>query len=115
MRRLSCILLLLLGVTLHAEDYAARITPLIDPAKLATLGRRGANPRIHKCVYWLDAARKAGQSPEKIADEAGMLTKAGLHASKAPPLRPPGYGSYVFRRLSPSTTAREFEIPRHQM
>src|SRR5262252_7274662 len=70
MRRLLCTLTLFLGLALHAEDYAARIIPLIDSAKLATLGRRGANPRIHKCVYWLDAARKAGQSPEKIAAEA---------------------------------------------
>jgi hypothetical protein len=80
MSRLLCSLVLLLALAVHAEDYSARLTPLIDPAKLATLGRRGANPRIHKCVYWLDAARKAGQSREKIADEAGMLTKAGSHA-----------------------------------
>jgi hypothetical protein len=81
MRRLLCLLVFLHVLALRAEDYAARLTPLIDPAKLATLGRRGANPRIHKCIYWLVAARKAGQSTEKIADEAGMLTKAGLHAS----------------------------------
>ena len=79
-----CFLLLLLGLALHAEDYAARITPLIDPAKLATLGRRGANPRIQKCVYWLNAARKAGKSPDKVAEEAvaraGLLSHAGLNA-----------------------------------
>jgi hypothetical protein len=61
MRRLLCILLLFLGFAIHAEDYAARLTPLIDPAKLATLGRRGANPRIQKCVYWLDAASTRAQ------------------------------------------------------
>jgi hypothetical protein len=70
MRRLLCFLLLFLGLALRAEDYAARLTPLIDPTKLATLRSRGANPRIHKCVYWLDAARKGGQAPDKVVDEA---------------------------------------------
>jgi hypothetical protein len=87
MRRLLCYLLLLLGLALRAEDYAARITPLIDPAKLSTLGRRGANPRIHKCVYWLDAARKAGQSPEKVADEA--VARAGYTNAPVTLTKPP--------------------------
>jgi hypothetical protein len=69
MRRLLCCLILFLPIALRAEDYAAHLVPLIDPAKLSTLGKRGANPRIHKCVYWLDAARRAGQSPEKVADD----------------------------------------------
>ena len=34
-------------------DYAKRIAPLIDPAKLATLGKQGANQRVQKVVYWL--------------------------------------------------------------
>jgi hypothetical protein len=89
MRQL-CILLLLLGLALRAEDYAARLTPLIEPTKLSTLGRRGANPRIHKCVYWLDAARKAGQSPDKVADEAvarAGYTNASAKLTKAALLR----------------------------
>jgi hypothetical protein len=39
------------------SDYAAKVAPLIDPAKLATLGPRGANPRVQKVVYWLAMAR----------------------------------------------------------
>jgi hypothetical protein len=88
MRRLLCLLLLFFGLAIHAEDYAAHLTPLIDPANLSTLGTRGANPRIHKCVYWLDTARKAGQAPDKVVDEAvaragytnasATLTKAAL-------------------------------------
>jgi hypothetical protein len=35
------------------EGYAARVAPLIDPAKLATLGERGANPRAQKYVAQL--------------------------------------------------------------
>ena len=34
-------------------DCVGPIANLIDPAKLATLGERGANPRVQKCVYWL--------------------------------------------------------------
>lgn len=33
-------------------DYAKNIASLIDPAKLATLRARGANPRVQKYVYW---------------------------------------------------------------
>ena len=45
-------------------DCAKRIAPLIDPAKLATLGKRGANQRVQKAVYWLEEAREAGQQPD---------------------------------------------------
>jgi hypothetical protein len=75
---------------------------LTDPAKLATLGERGANARLNKIVFWLDVARLRGMSAEtavgwaqtfngtkepraalvnnqlvrnlKIADELGLLT-----------------------------------------
>jgi len=33
-------------------------SPLAD--KLATLGKRGANQRVEKAVYWLAEARAAG-------------------------------------------------------
>jgi hypothetical protein len=70
-------------------DYAKRIAPLIDPAKLSTLGKRGANQRVEKAVYWLVAARAAGQKPDKVMDAAldlagvkngpaAALTKAAL-------------------------------------
>jgi hypothetical protein len=36
------------------------ISNLSDPAKLATLGERGANSRLNKVVYWLDQARRRG-------------------------------------------------------
>src|SRR5512142_3264801 len=54
-------------------DYAQHIASLIDPAKLATLGKRGANPRVQKAVYWLAAARKAGEQPDKLLDRAVTL------------------------------------------
>jgi hypothetical protein len=70
-------------------DYAKRIAPLIDPTKLATLGKRGANQRVEKTVYWLAEARAAGQKPDKVMDAAlglagvrngpaAVLTKAAL-------------------------------------
>ena len=52
------------------EDYASTISPLIDPAKLATLGNRGANQRVRKYVYWLGMARIDKLDPRKVAVEA---------------------------------------------
>ena len=57
------------------SDLAAKIASLIDPAKLATLGERGANPRIQKAVYWLQAARSNGKNPSAVLDSA--ITRAG--------------------------------------
>lgn len=44
-----------------ASDASFRhaLTPLVDPAKLAMLRPRGANPRVQKCVYWVESARRA--------------------------------------------------------
>ena len=39
--------------TATSAACAQNLAPLIDPAKLATLGKRGANPRVQKAVYWL--------------------------------------------------------------
>ena len=61
-RLLCCLALLLFALAVHAQDYAANIASLIDPAKLATLKSRGANPRIQKCVYWLAEAKAAGEN-----------------------------------------------------
>lgn len=49
---------------------SALVAPLIDPAKLATLGDRGANPRIQKAVAILWAAKQAGTDPVKVAGDA---------------------------------------------
>lgn len=39
------------------------IANLSDPAKLATLGERGANPRLNKIVFWLHEAERKGLPP----------------------------------------------------
>src|ERR1035437_3434808 len=62
-------------------DCAKRIAPLIDPAKLATLGKRGANQRVEKAVYWLAEAREAGQKSDKVMDAA--LGLAGVRNGAA--------------------------------
>src|SRR5688572_11498272 len=57
-------------------DYAGIIASLIDPAKLATLAPRGANPRVQKAVYWLAEARRNGHKPETVLDSA--VVRAGI-------------------------------------
>jgi len=49
--------------------YKSALLSLSDPSKLATLGERGANPRLKKIVYWLYEARTAGQDPSQVIDE----------------------------------------------
>ncbi len=51
------------------------MAPLIDPTKLATLGDRGANPRIQKAVAILCAAKQAGTDPARVAADA--VTRIG--------------------------------------
>ena len=70
-----CWLLLAFQTIAAPIDHASRIASLIDPAKLATLKQRGANPRIQKCVYWLAVARSEGSEPGKILDLA--IARAG--------------------------------------
>jgi len=55
------------------------VAPLIDPAKLATLKDRGANPRIQKAVAILWAAKQAGTDPAKVAADA--VTRIGWSGS----------------------------------
>jgi len=55
------------------NDHSAQIASLIDPAKLATLGERGANSRVQKVVYLLATARTEGQKPAKVLDRAVAL------------------------------------------
>ena len=46
------------------------IANLADPEKLATLGMRGANPRVQKITYWLFIVRQNGGSMEAAIDAA---------------------------------------------
>ena len=51
-------------------NEAAQVASLIDPGKLATLGERGANPRIQKITAILATAKAQGKIPEEIAKQA---------------------------------------------
>ena len=49
------------------------LSNLTDPAKLRTLGERGANDRLNKIVFWLDDARHRGISAETAVHWAQFL------------------------------------------
>jgi hypothetical protein len=70
---LLCGLLLAVQAVAAQTNYASQIANLIDPAKLATLGERGANPRVQKAVYVLATARTEGEKPAKVLDHAVAL------------------------------------------
>lgn len=65
----------------NVEKYAAKIAPLIDPTKLATLRERGANPRVQKYTYWLATAQRDGVKPEQVVDAA--LRSVGMSGQAA--------------------------------
>ena len=53
-----------------ASVEASIIASLIDPVKLATLGERGANPRVRKVTGILWQAKQAGKDPRGIVEAA---------------------------------------------
>jgi len=74
---------------------AAIIAELINPQKLATLGARGANPRVQKTVYWLAAARQDKQ------DITNLLTTAIARA---------GYTNALAAQLTQDALLRNLDI-----
>jgi len=71
------------------------ISELIQPAKLATLRARGANPRVQKCVYWLETARQARQNPTNVLEKALALA---------------GYPNALAARLTRDALLRNLDI-----
>jgi hypothetical protein len=91
--RLPAFLLLLLlsaacACCATVQDYADKIAPLIDPAKLATLKERGANSRVQKVTYYLYSAKlerldatavaKAAVKSMRMKKAAGDLTVVAM-------------------------------------
>lgn len=83
------ILLPCCGRAVAVDDASILLQPLIDPAKLATLGDRGFNTRIQKitAILWqakvkgLDLAKVADSAVQKIGwggAEKGRLTSAAM-------------------------------------
>jgi len=77
------------GTPVSSKDPATLIQSLIDPAKLATLGVRGANSRVQKATAILWQAKSEGKDPAKVAAKAvaligwagqarGLLTAAAM-------------------------------------
>lgn len=56
------------------------LVPLCDPAKLATLSERGANPRILKIVFWLKKARESQIDPKQLM--ANVMSQIGWNDTK---------------------------------
>lgn len=82
---LAGLVLLATACALSAADlssYAERIAPLIDPAKLATLRERGANPRVQKYVAHLAEAKKAGVEVSNVVVQAVALVGMKGEAAK---------------------------------
>jgi hypothetical protein len=72
---LICALLCVANANAQSVERTALIA-LCDPAKIATLqSERGANPRIRKIAYWLEAARLNGKSPD--AEMAATMDAIG--------------------------------------
>jgi len=69
-RLLQIALLLTVCSAWAASDWLAPLAEQSDPAKLATLGKRGANPRINRIVFYLHQAQQAGTTPDTALDQA---------------------------------------------
>ncbi|MFO1514310.1 MAG: hypothetical protein U1F83_15610 [Verrucomicrobiota bacterium] len=66
-----------------AQFYCTNVASLIDPVKLATLGKRGANPCMQKAVAQLELARRDGHAIPVVVSNAVWLanyTNAGWAA-----------------------------------
>ncbi len=63
----------LLVPAVELASYSQKVASLIDPAKLATLGQRRANPRVEKYVAQLAEAKAAGLPPERVVKDAVAL------------------------------------------
>ena len=68
------------GLAADLDSHASKVAGLVDPAKLATLGLRGANSRVEKYVALLAEAKADKVAPKKVAAKAvalvGMKGKA---------------------------------------
>ncbi|HEY0550468.1 MAG TPA: hypothetical protein VGF13_12770 [Verrucomicrobiae bacterium] len=95
MRAATLLALVFLGAFIAGAatvaDYAAKIAPLIDPAKLSTLGPRGANPRVQKITFHLATAKAEGVNLSQIAEAAllkvGVTNRAAVELTKTAMLR----------------------------
>ena len=73
------------------EEYASKVAPLIDPARLATLAEKAANPRVQKYTVWLEIARRDNVNPTNVVEAAltavGMTNKLAAEVTRTVMLR----------------------------
>jgi len=68
----SKLFLVVLAVAMAVAWWFGRATPeriiagLADPEELATLGERGANPRVNELVFWLNAVELEGKNVTNV-------------------------------------------------
>ncbi len=62
--------LLSLSPLAHGAAWQTALVEQTDPAKLATLGTRGANPRVNRVVFYLHQAQTNGTAPAEALDWA---------------------------------------------
>lgn len=91
---------LLLGLTPDVgaspvATYSTNISALINPQKLATLGKRGTNPRLQKTMYWLATAQQQG------VDITNLVTTAVTRA---------GYTNVLAAQLTSASLLRNLQI-----
>lgn len=58
------------GCVCAATPWKAALRDQSDPAKLATLGKRAANPRVNRIVFYLHQANESGTNPSEALDWA---------------------------------------------
>ena len=73
--------LVVVAAAATTASFAQRIAPLIEPAKLAKLGARGANPRVQKYVAQLAEAQQQHVPVSTVVAQAGAL--AGMRGEAA--------------------------------
>ena len=73
--------LVVVAAAATTASFAQRIAPLIEPAKLAKLGARGANPRVQKYVAQLAEAQQQPVPVNTVVAQAVAL--AGMKGEAA--------------------------------
>lgn len=77
----------------HVATYVLAMTVQSDPARLATLGKRQANSRLKRILYYLVTARGAG------ADQAAVIDQAQAANGEAGTPRAPMVKASLLRNL----------------
>ncbi len=84
-----------LPIMADCGDYVDKLAHLIEPAKLATLSPRAANPRIQKAVALLEEARRNGCKVATVVNKAVFVA---------------GYSNAVLAQMTRDALTRNHDI-----